>query len=144
MDNVFLNKIADCIGGGSTFDRADRLVMASKILAVLRPSGAAIEATSFQMLMDAYMRGYAWRAENPDSDEFLPKAAYDYSDRITGAPKEVTTQDLIASAVVESCRAWGIDDYEIAANEMGREATEALLAAGYNATLNPSPVVSAK
>ena len=99
MDNVFLNKSADCIGGGSTFDRADRLVMASKILAVLRPSGAAIEATSFQMLMDAYMRGYAWRAENPDSDEFLPKAAYDYSDKTMGAHSDDDLAGLLRQCV---------------------------------------------
>lgn len=52
----FLERIADCIRGGSTFDRDERLEMAREILAVIRPSGEAIEAGSFQMLMENYIR----------------------------------------------------------------------------------------
>lgn len=40
-------------------------------------------ATSFQMLMDAYVRGYSWGLENPDGQAFIHKAAYDYADKGT-------------------------------------------------------------
>ena len=51
-------------------------------------------ATSFQMLMDAYIRGYAWGLENPDSQAFVHKAAYDYADKET-APN--TPMDRLAN-----------------------------------------------
>lgn len=51
-------------------------------------------ATSFQMLMDAYIRGYARALENPDSQAFVHKAAYDYADKET-APN--TPMDRLAN-----------------------------------------------
>lgn len=38
------------------------------------------------MLAAAYRRGATWARENPDSDEYLTKASYDYADRMTSNP----------------------------------------------------------
>lgn len=52
------------------------------------------EPRSFQMLMDAYIRGNAWAHENGLNAEGLAKAAYDYADKETGLG---TALDLIAN-----------------------------------------------
>lgn len=44
--------------------------------------------------MAAYIRGYRWHEENPDSEDFLIKAARDYADKQT-APGSVV--DMLAN-----------------------------------------------
>lgn len=87
-ETELFEKIAACIKGGSTFDQEDRMDMAREIVAVFYEGlEQAHTATSFQMLMDAYIRGYRWRGDNPDSGAYLHKAAYDYADKKTSPPK---------------------------------------------------------
>jgi hypothetical protein len=37
--------------------------------------------TLANMLAAAYVRGWEWRGENPESEEYLSKASYDYADK---------------------------------------------------------------
>jgi hypothetical protein len=37
--------------------------------------------TLANMLAAAYVRGWEWRGENPESEEYLSKASYDYTDK---------------------------------------------------------------
>lgn len=62
------------------------------IAALQRTSPALVKApapaTSFQMLMAAYVRGNAWAHENGLNADGLEKAAYDYADKMTAAPSQ--------------------------------------------------------
>ena len=41
------------------------------------------EACDMEMIAAAYERGAAWTTENPNSSEYVKKAARDYADKIT-------------------------------------------------------------
>jgi hypothetical protein len=45
---------------------------------------APLSDAIFHLIRDAYVRGYRWAQENPDSEDFLAKASYDYADKKTG------------------------------------------------------------
>lgn len=42
-----------------------------------------MEDRRFEEIQAAYIRGYSWSLENPDSQAFVHKAAYDYADKAT-------------------------------------------------------------
>lgn len=51
-------------------------------------------STSFQMLMDAYIRGFHWALENGVAANGIHKAAYDYADKNTSPG---TLLDMLAN-----------------------------------------------
>ena len=50
------------------------------------------EDDRFDTLRAAYLRGYQWAKENPDSTEFAAKAAYDYADKETSQQSKLMTR----------------------------------------------------
>lgn len=84
-EDIF-ERISSYIKDGSVSTAEGRMELAIEIVALFHEDiGVAASDKAFKDIMDAYLRGYAWAGENPDSADFVYKAAYDYADKVTGA-----------------------------------------------------------
>lgn len=75
------------VGRNQTPDRVQELLEANNALLERARAAEARESVTFQMIVDAYVRGNQWAHENGLNAEGLSKAAYDYADKATGEPK---------------------------------------------------------